>query len=270
MVTLILIMYMCAIVFVEGIAAHLLATPAAEITDELQASVRDHWSSMPAAILTEYETITGGRPWATVLEPIKAAGGFYHFLFLVYIALLVIAVLRLLTGIFVHHAAMASSRDQESSIEQNLIDLFQQVDQDGSGYITAEEFRVHIKGKIARKCLIALGINPADAEKLFKVLDTSGDGQVDIQEFIHGCKQFRGPSKNIDMAVAIRRLNKLTAHVKLFMEYVEERFDAQSTGPMNTQQKIERIGERLKRATSSEIEQGLSCEVSLSRNSRLV
>merc|ERR1712125_19214 len=96
MVTLGLIMYMCAIIFVEGLAMHI--TDALYETDAaFEADVREHWCSVLQAMITEYKSVLGGQPWGVVLESLEIAGPFYYWAFIFYVGLIVIAVLKLLT-----------------------------------------------------------------------------------------------------------------------------------------------------------------------------
>jgi len=232
MLTLALIMYMFAIVFLEGIALYLQDTPTDSIDETTRTIIYENWDSIATAMLTEYKSVTGGLPWSHIIQPIEAAGLFYHILFLAYIALLVIAVLRLLTGIFVQHAAAASAQDQVNSIRQNIVELFEAVDKDGSGYISSSEFKNHMREKVANDFLDTMHIDTVDAEKLFQMMDSSGDDRVDIYEFVEGCQRFKGPAKNIDLAMALRRLDKLGQQLKIFMGYVEVHFEQQRPSAM--------------------------------------
>merc|ERR1719336_3542756 len=110
---------------------------------------------------------------------------------MLYIALLVIAVLKLLTGIFVQKAVKASAQDQEKTITQNIYDLFYSMDTDNSGSITYSEFRSQIVSNKLGSYLASLQMDSRDTEKLFHILDRSGDDEVDIEEFIEGCRYLR-------------------------------------------------------------------------------
>merc|ERR1719183_449170 len=96
-----LMMYMCAIVFVQGAAEYLVSTPAHEVPDRVRDEISADWGSLHKAILTEYKAIAGGGPWGNLVHSLWDIGPFYYFFFLLYIAVLVLAVFKLLTGIFV-------------------------------------------------------------------------------------------------------------------------------------------------------------------------
>ena len=60
---------------------------------------------MGVAILTNYQALTGGFSWDGFVGPARDSGPFHFGVFLVYIALLVVAVMNLLTGMFVQPKA---------------------------------------------------------------------------------------------------------------------------------------------------------------------
>merc|ERR1711865_181610 len=100
---------------------------------------------MYKAMLTEFKIVSGGGPWGQVFGTIEASGDIYRVLFLLYIAFFKIAMLKLLTGIFVQHAATAAKVDRERVIHQNISKLFKEIDRDGSGFITRSEFLTHAR-----------------------------------------------------------------------------------------------------------------------------
>merc|ERR1719336_890970 len=225
LVTLVLIMYMCAIVFCEGIAVYLHNTSELIIDDSVINSIDKNWASLGLAMLTEYKAITGGAPWGSVLEPIQAAGMPYVFIFLLYIAFLVIAVLRLLTGIFVQQAAAAAKQDMERSIQQNIVDLFNRIDDDGSGSITYEELRHNFRKTEVTRYLANLQFTHHDADKIFHLMAMGPDDEVDIHDFIQTLQSFKGHARKIDVALLNGWIKEVAMKLDAFMEYAVAHFE---------------------------------------------
>lgn len=134
-------------------------------------------------------------------------------MWLLYIGLLTLAVLRLLTGIFTQHAKAAFDQDQEDTVEMKMRELFERIDDDGSGQITQEEFRSHMNSAGAARFMSTLNLHPGDLIKLMHLIDSGDDGMVDINEFITGCRKVKGFAKNIDMIVLGERVQDITAHL---------------------------------------------------------
>eukprot|EP00928_Gymnodinium_smaydae_P020814 TRINITY_DN18047_c0_g1_i1.p1 TRINITY_DN18047_c0_g1~~TRINITY_DN18047_c0_g1_i1.p1 ORF type:complete len:625 (+),score=91.54 TRINITY_DN18047_c0_g1_i1:58-1932(+) len=232
MIVLLLLMYICAIVFVQGVSAYILSTPLSLIQDSVKISTMNHWSSMPKAILTEYKAVTGGGPWGVAegpLDALQAAGMVYFMVFLIYISLLAIAVLRLLTGIFVQTAAAASANDKEECIKQNIKDLFASIDSDGSGYVNLEEFLQSTEHEHAKAYLAMLNLNTDDLPSLFRQLDEDHDGLVDIEEFITGCQKLKGFAKNVDMVSLSANVANLNSKLESICYRLERRSNTNDT-----------------------------------------
>lgn len=247
MVMLWLILYMCAIVFVQGVADYIRNSSEYTVPDEIQQDCFEDWGSMHKAMITEYKAIAGGGPWGHVTDGLWHTGPFYYYFFLFYIAVVVLAVFKLLTGIFVQKARAAAEQDRDQTIEQNMIKVFKDIDSDRSGFISRSEFKAAVESDVAKDYWSMLHIKPSDARKLFSLMDTSCDEHVDIQEFISGCQKFGGWARNIDMAVAISRIHEVSMHLSELMVYVEECFDCHfgHRGPLPPP--TESLGERVAR-----------------------
>jgi len=225
MATLFLFMYIVAIVLVQGVASYLVNTPRVEISKTTEAGALKFWGSLPSALLTLFQAVSGGGPWRDCLQPLTEAGVFYISLFLLYISVLVFALTKVLTGVFVQQAKEASDHDKAFFIESSLRKLFHSIDEDNSGYITKEEFSSRMLDTRVNAYFSLLQMSTHDADKLFALMDRENDNKVDIEEFIDGCKHFKGYAKSIDMAVLTSQLSDLVVQISILSDYVEERFD---------------------------------------------
>lgn len=207
---LIILMYMCAVVFVDGIASHILSMPSSEIDEDVRVATNEHWGSLGRAMFTEYKSVTGGNPWGTVVDPLQAAGGFYFALFLLYIGGLVLAALKLFTGIFCQYAAAAIARDNEAEAEHLALSaLARELDLDGSGTICGSELdelaRLRPSG-----CLARMGVDPGDAGRVVRRLSAaSSDGRISALDLVRGCRALRAPAKGVDIAKVASRVDEI-------------------------------------------------------------
>merc|ERR1712113_446269 len=82
---------------------------------------------------------------------------------------------------------------------KDLHELFREIDKDGSGEISTDEF-VHAMSQARfRAYFHHLQIHFTDPRQFFKHLDSNGDKQVDIQEFTQGCLRLQGAAKPSDV-----------------------------------------------------------------------
>jgi len=225
MAALFLFMYMVAIVLVQGVASYLVNTPRVDISKTTESSALKFWGSLPSALLTLFQAVSGGGPWRDCLQPLTEAGVFYISLFLLYISVLVFALTKVLTGVFVQQAKEATEHDKASIIESNLRTFFKGIDEDKSGYISKEEFSSHILDTQVNAYFSLLQMSTHDADKLFALIDRENYNKVEIEEFIDGCKRFKGYAKSIDMAALTSQVSDLLVQISIFICYVEERFD---------------------------------------------
>ena len=72
----VLLMYIFALVLVDAVSSYLLHMEEDRIDVDVKTSAEEHWGSLGRAMLTLYESVTGGAPWRTVVPPLKAAGPF--------------------------------------------------------------------------------------------------------------------------------------------------------------------------------------------------
>eukprot|EP00434_Breviolum_minutum_P037942 symbB.v1.2.033645.t1/scaffold4209.1/size43054/6 len=132
-----------------------------------------------------------------------------------------LAVLNIVTGVFVDNAAAAAKTQRDYIIEKErevketyireLQNLFWQMDDDESGTLTAEEMQQLVKDPKMAAYFTALGFEPHDCVRLFTLLDTDSSGSVDIEEFLDGCLRLKGFARSIDVhfiMVLIHRMQK--------------------------------------------------------------
>jgi len=135
--------------------------------------------------------------------------------------MLVFAVTKLLTGIFVQRANEASEHDKAKLLESSVRSIFMSIDEDRSGYVTKDEFVSHMLDPQVGAYFSLLQISPHDVSKIFTMLDQHHDNKIDIDEFIKGCQRFKGSAKCIDMALLCSQVDGITSQLDLLMGYVE-------------------------------------------------
>eukprot|EP00931_Biecheleriopsis_adriatica_P017239 TRINITY_DN12420_c0_g1_i2.p1 TRINITY_DN12420_c0_g1~~TRINITY_DN12420_c0_g1_i2.p1 ORF type:complete len:384 (+),score=41.21 TRINITY_DN12420_c0_g1_i2:366-1517(+) len=222
LVALALIMYLGALVLVPGVTQYLTVPPASSDDSRLRADAVKNWGSVWRAMDTLFRSVTGGGPWGLVAEPLQKAGSFHYPAFVLYIAFLVIGLLKLLTGIFVQHASAASSLDREKGIQSSIEHLFQELDEDQSGSLTVEEFQAKINDPVTMAYFQMLEIDRGDIDELFSLTDVNDNNQIDIHEFIKGCQTYKGYAKKLDARYLRKQISKLTSMTESCLQGVKQ------------------------------------------------
>merc|ERR1711957_448112 len=106
------------------------------------------------------------------------------FFFVVYIAFAVLALMNVVTGVFVQ-TALQSARDEEDSfMTDQIVNLFEMAEHDKSTQITLDEIEESVSDPATMKEWKAIGVGVDDASFLFHLLDVDGHGEVAFDEFL--------------------------------------------------------------------------------------
>ena len=132
-----------------------------------------------------------------------------------------IALLNIVTGIFVHDAIETARIDHEFSAQvefvkvldaaAKLTEAFAPLDADGFGHLTIEPFQnfhqhpdlCHLFGTLHLE---------GDPVSLFHALDL--DEGLDIHDFVMGCLSLRSGAKAVDMAAHMKENRRVTKRIQ--------------------------------------------------------
>lgn len=215
-------MLLFAVIFVQTAAHHIESAAPGDSTIPV---LTTFFHSLPMALLTLCMAITGGVNWWTLMEAFLDFSPFCAAVFLVYIALMVLALLSVVTGIFVNDSIEVAQSDRElrtiSLLHRNaetinrLKEMFREIDEDCSGSISLDEFMSSLSKAEVRLALEALGVDLANAVRLFETLDVDGDRQLEIDEFVMGCSALCVSAKTLDMEMLKSQNKKIMKKVAL-------------------------------------------------------
>ncbi|CAJ1356475.1 unnamed protein product [Effrenium voratum] len=163
----------------------------------------------------------GGINWGILCDMLLQMDTISPMLFIFYVLFTLLAVLNIVTGVFVDNAVVTAKTQRDYMIEKErevkekyikeLQHLFWHMDDDESGTLTAEEMQQLVKDPKMAAYFTAMGFEAHDCVRLFTLLDTDGSGTVDIEEFLDGCLRLKGSARSIDVhfiMVLIHRLQK--------------------------------------------------------------
>merc|ERR1712048_1003827 len=85
--------------------------------------------------------------------------------------------------------------------------LFNDMDQDGAGTIGLEQIQSLLEDPRVQGYFTALGLDPNDTERLFKLIDDDGSGDVDVTEFLEGCLRLKGQARSKDVLTVPNQAN---------------------------------------------------------------
>jgi len=220
-----MIMYLFAVLFTQAAQQVLAQT-------FYPSDLDNFWGSIGKSIYTLFMAVNGGVSWREAVQPLSEISWLWVGLFVGYVAFINLAVLNVVTGVFCqtaiesamkdqHELRMSQNADKDKFIKQ-LTDLFVNVDDDGSGELTIDEFEELLQDERLQLYCASLDITIDDAWALFKLLDNDGSGAIGIDEFVSGCLRLRGAARAVDLALTGYQLRWIIKRFENFMRHTDK------------------------------------------------
>ncbi|CAJ1380160.1 unnamed protein product [Effrenium voratum] len=191
------------------------------------------------AMWTLYEVTFAGN-WPTNARPVldKVSHGFVVF-FLVYITIIVFAVIRVISAIFLKDTLDAAQNDAEQLVVdrlkkkaqyvQKLEEVFRAIDSSSDGMVTEEKLTQVLSNPKVAAYFQTLDVDVVDSTALFHLLD-NGDGEITLDEFIEGILRCKGHARAIDQVAMRSELRQLDAKLSRLSFRLKEAGIIKSSG----------------------------------------
>merc|ERR1712060_867700 len=132
--------------------------------------LNSHYGSLARTMLSLFQAVSGGLDWEVLINPLMLHISVWLApLFSLYIAFTLLAMMNVVTAVFVESVLESTKKDKNIFMVNNVRELFETVDG---------------------------GIHTGS-------MDWDNGGSVDAEEFLSGCLRLRGPAKAIDLALLI-------------------------------------------------------------------
>jgi len=193
-------------------------------TSALAITVYRYFGSIPRTSYTLFQIVLGGVSWGEITDPLFHVDILSPILLSIYILFTLIAVVNIITGVFVGNAIESVKKKKEYQIEkemevkeqllEELQETFMRLDQDGSGDLSLEEVEEMLRDPEISAYFHLLGLNAVQSERLFRLLDTENCGRINIREFMEGCIRLKGPARSIDIHSLLNDIKTLKKAVE--------------------------------------------------------
>eukprot|EP00927_Polykrikos_kofoidii_P000340 TRINITY_DN10128_c0_g3_i2.p1 TRINITY_DN10128_c0_g3~~TRINITY_DN10128_c0_g3_i2.p1 ORF type:complete len:679 (-),score=92.68 TRINITY_DN10128_c0_g3_i2:32-2068(-) len=202
----------------------------------LIAELRPRFGSFHQSLITLFVGVTGGEDWWTLFTLLRDIGPTVGVLFFIYICLLVLGVLNLITGLFVQRTMdeMSMNRDLATEVEREktltlasiLRTLFEELDEEGTGVITLDQFKQSLASQQLRTFFLSFGLDVNNPEVLFRLFDVDDSDGIEVDEFVYGCTSLRGGAKAVSVEVLLRESRKFYKREARFQRLLGEQMNA--------------------------------------------
>lgn len=229
-VLILIILAVCGIFFTDGVIAYCVQHDAMQANSTKE--MRQYFGTVPAAILSLYEAMSGGQDWGIIRAALQPLPLEYTLLFISFISFAILALQNVVTAVFINTAMQRSQNDRELAVQQEMqnkkelteimTQVFIELDENNNGSLTFEEFEKHIEDDKVLAYLRARGIEIGQVQTLFNLLDTDQSGDIDMDEFVNGVIRLKGGPTSMDLAVLTYQvewiLHNITSLQKLLIE----------------------------------------------------
>jgi len=173
----------------------------------------EFYGSLMRSVMSLYQSITSGVSWRDASLPLERHSGIMGLVFAIYIAFAALAMLNVITGVFVE-SAMASAREENTvTVVSRMREIVDRMDVGESGQMTWEQFEGQLDNPVMEAYFKSIDLSVTEARSLFLLLDIDEQGFIDVEEFIAGCCRIHGPAKAIDLTTLMCQVRKL--HMEL-------------------------------------------------------
>jgi len=170
-----------------------------------------YFGSLPRSMYSLYKAMSGGVDWGDPADPLSDLGLPYVACYIFFITFATIAIMNIVTGVFVEVAMAAAQTDRDSLIQDRahrketyleaMRNVFLEIDDNRDGVITLQELEKNIADPRMMGYLEALDLDVSDIKTLHRLCDLDGQGSVDVDEFIGGCSRLKGDASAMDVAM---------------------------------------------------------------------
>jgi hypothetical protein len=208
-----------SIYFVQALAT---AIEEDSVNEEDSAMLMDAFGSVRRSVFSLTQATTGGEDWMMIYRLLAPLGWFPRAVFVFYIVFMAIAVMNIVTSVFLDkamhvakpgvEAMMLDKHHQDMADAKELTEMVSKMDTMNTGKITFSAFMTYMKEEKFRLYFDVRGLNVKDTAMFFKMLssaskssskdaESEGDDEdtVDLRAFVTGCMRLKGVASCMDL-----------------------------------------------------------------------
>mmetsp|Transcript_53528 Transcript_53528/g.166129 ORF Transcript_53528/g.166129 Transcript_53528/m.166129 type:complete len:486 (+) Transcript_53528:3-1460(+) len=201
--------------FMFAVATMELVAKSEQFKDD--SDVQYYFGSLFPSIFTLFQIMTFDS-WAGIVRPIIYKAPETAIIFFLFMGIAGIVLVNLMTAIVVKNAFDALEEDEEAvaqqkklqhmKIQRELYDMFRDLDEDGSGQLSKEEFTDVLDDVLFIRKMKVMDIDLEELPDIFDILD-DGDGAISMDEFCMGLMRMQGVAMSRDMLKATQKMKQI-------------------------------------------------------------
>eukprot|EP00929_Paragymnodinium_shiwhaense_P118801 TRINITY_DN90707_c0_g1_i1.p1 TRINITY_DN90707_c0_g1~~TRINITY_DN90707_c0_g1_i1.p1 ORF type:complete len:1011 (+),score=253.99 TRINITY_DN90707_c0_g1_i1:137-3169(+) len=250
MVLLVLMMYVVGVFFTQAVSQHMEENKGFAVDRELEA----HFGSLSRSMFSLYQAILGGIDWGDMANPLVSnLSAVYGLLFALYIAFACLAMMNVMTGVFVEAALNIAKKDEDSYMVNHLRMLLKVTDQDDNGVISWNEFADQLDNPSMIEYFKCIDVDIGEARSLFNILDQEETGYIPCDSFVNGCLRLRGPARALDLEILSLQSRRVAKKTFVITKRVEAQVQAVGLHLQQLQATCQMMGDALSGHLASQL-----------------
>lgn len=235
MVLLLVILFFFAIYFVQ-VSTDYRASHNAD--DEASQELKEMFGSVFLGMFVLFQSMTGGINWGVVARVLTQIHWHYSLLVSFFICFTMLAVLNIVTGVFVDSAIQKAQSEREELIDRvqtderkrdelrkELGNLFERMKFDDDDHLDIVEFEQMMNDSEARALMSLCEIKFSRPWDLFRLLDKDKLHKIHKDAFVNGCLELGGLSNSVTMATLFNEVQGFTAYWERFQVTVGKQLE---------------------------------------------
>jgi len=181
--------------------------------EEYRSNPNEHlmmFDNLPMSMLALYQTISEGKHWGELSEPLMEVNPYLALLFIGYTFFVIFAFMNVVTSHFVEEAIASAKKDDKQQMLEKLEDIFGKSDGDDNfkaRELDEDEFlqvcsssrdmKVYLENLLQRE---DVSTDEVKEMQLFRILDLDGSGHISTKELVQGCERLARAPTVLDLA----------------------------------------------------------------------
>lgn len=187
-----------------------------------QLEVYTYFGTFSRSMLSMFEMTIGN--WVPVTRVMmENVSEWYASLFIMYQCVVGFAVVKVITGVFLHETFKVAASDDELMIiqkqrlknkhSQKMRLLLEEADMGGDGKVGWLEFKNIMEEPRVKTWLSAMELDVRDIQSFFDMLD-DGDHEIDLNELISGVSRLKGNARSLDMVTLLHDSRRIITSIQ--------------------------------------------------------
>jgi hypothetical protein len=199
-------MFIVGVFLLQSVTDHFIEQGTYADSDGDSVALRRHFSSLGQTVLSLWQSLSGGVDWSEVADPlISEVQPLLGIAFASFIAFALLALMNVVTGVFVQTALLTAEHEEENFLTDQIIQLFHKCRSDDYwGYINQEDLEQRLADPDMVNEWKNINVSADEAKYVFALLDVEESGEVQFEEFLSACLRLKGTAKSLDMMIQLQ------------------------------------------------------------------